>query len=380
MSASYPNSAHAFGTKSDGPGNTILAAHINDLQLEVTAIEQDLIAGVPVARGGTGNTSLTANRVLLGNGSSAIAVAGAGTAGQILTSNGASAPTFQDASTNFARTFPQARLSLTTGNPFPTADVTAATMLYYALYGGNQIGLYTGTSWQAFTIVELSIAVPATTNQMYDVFVDYNSGTPILALTAWTNDSTRATALTLQDGVLVKTGSTGQRYVGCMRTTAVSGQTEDSFANRFVWNYYHQDERPLRILEATDSWAYTTATWRQARGQAANQVAFIVGVAGALLKADVLAFANNAGGATAVAVAVGLDSVTAPTANQLGRGQYVDGTHVTQIAASLRAYPAEGYHYAAWLEYSAASGTTTWYGDNGDATLWQAGLQGTIRG
>lgn len=95
MPASYPSSAKTFTTKSDGAGNTILAAHINDVQVEITAIEQDLLAGLPVARGGTGNTTLTANRVLLGNGTSAVAVAGAGTTGQVLTSNGASAPTFQ---------------------------------------------------------------------------------------------------------------------------------------------------------------------------------------------------------------------------------------------------------------------------------------------
>lgn len=94
MPASYPSSVKVFTTKSDGPGNTILAAHINDLQLEVSAMETDLLAGLPVGRGGTGGTTLTANRVLLGNGSSAIAVAGAGTAGEVLTSNGASAPTF----------------------------------------------------------------------------------------------------------------------------------------------------------------------------------------------------------------------------------------------------------------------------------------------
>lgn len=96
MPASYPSASKVFTTKSDGPGNTILAAHINDLQLEVSAIETDLIAGLPVTRGGTGNLSLTANRVLLGNGASGIAVAGAGTNPQTLVSNGASAPTFQD--------------------------------------------------------------------------------------------------------------------------------------------------------------------------------------------------------------------------------------------------------------------------------------------
>lgn len=70
MPASYPTSAKAFTTKVDGPGNTILAAHVNDLQNEVTAVETDLIAGLPVARGGTGLTAPgAAGNVLTSDGS-----------------------------------------------------------------------------------------------------------------------------------------------------------------------------------------------------------------------------------------------------------------------------------------------------------------------
>lgn len=51
---------------------------------------------LPVGSGGTGQTTLTAHGVLIGNGSSAVAATGAGTTGQCLTSNGASSdPTFQ---------------------------------------------------------------------------------------------------------------------------------------------------------------------------------------------------------------------------------------------------------------------------------------------
>ena len=42
----------------------------------------------PVANGGTGATSLTANNVLLGNGTSAVQVVAPGTSGNVLTSNG----------------------------------------------------------------------------------------------------------------------------------------------------------------------------------------------------------------------------------------------------------------------------------------------------
>lgn len=70
MPASYPNSAKSFTTKSNG--GTIDASHVNDLQLEVSAIETDLINGLPIARGGTGLTSLTANRIPYGNGTGAL--------------------------------------------------------------------------------------------------------------------------------------------------------------------------------------------------------------------------------------------------------------------------------------------------------------------
>jgi hypothetical protein len=43
---------------------------------------------LPVANGGTGATSLTANNVLLGNGTSAVQVVAPGTSGNVLTSNG----------------------------------------------------------------------------------------------------------------------------------------------------------------------------------------------------------------------------------------------------------------------------------------------------
>ena len=61
MPASYPTSAKTFATITNN--DTSDASQINEPREEITAIEQDLIAGLPVARGGTGATSLTANRV-----------------------------------------------------------------------------------------------------------------------------------------------------------------------------------------------------------------------------------------------------------------------------------------------------------------------------
>lgn len=59
----------------------------------------DVSGTLPVGNGGTGATSLTVHGVVVGNSTSAVNVTAAGTAGQVLTSNGASAdPTFQTTS------------------------------------------------------------------------------------------------------------------------------------------------------------------------------------------------------------------------------------------------------------------------------------------
>lgn len=53
------------------------------------------VSGIlPVANGGTGASSLTANQLLLGNGTSAVTTVSGGTTNQVLTSNGSSAPAF----------------------------------------------------------------------------------------------------------------------------------------------------------------------------------------------------------------------------------------------------------------------------------------------
>lgn len=262
------------------------------------------------------------------------------------------------------------RLTLTSGTPFTTANVTAATTLYFTPYAGDQIALYNGTTWDLITFAEISIAVPATTSTMYDVFVYNSGGTATLELLAWTNDTTRATALVLQNGVLCKTGALTRRYVGSMRTTTVSGQTEVSDKRVFVWNYYNRLTRFLKAQEATASWTYTTATWRAVNGGTTvgtSRVEIIIGWAEVEVEAKAYGLSSNA--STLAASGVGIDSTSANSA--LAQGQTAGGTISLQLAL-YSGYPAVGYHFVQWLEISAATGTTTWWSTQ--ATFTQAGL------
>ena len=54
-------------------------------QLDAT---DGLSGAVPVANGGTGQSSLTANNLVAGNGTSAVSLIAPGTSGNVLTSNG----------------------------------------------------------------------------------------------------------------------------------------------------------------------------------------------------------------------------------------------------------------------------------------------------
>ncbi len=272
------------------------------------------------------------------------------------------------------------RLTLTTGTPVTTADVTAATTVYWTPYNGNSCALYDGSaSWTIRSFSETSIALGAdAADTNYDVFAYDNSGTLAIERLAWTNNTTRATSLALQNGVLVKSGATTRRYVGTYRTTSVVGQTEDSVLLRLVWNYHNRVRRALRVTDATASWNYTTATVRQARNAATNWVQIVVGWAEALVDLTVIAHAENTDVGVDIVAGIGEDTMATIHANNIGR--YVETPAVgavVQIKGQLQKNPTVGYHFYGWLEYSEAVGTTTWYGSPG---LLVSGLTGWIEG
>lgn len=275
------------------------------------------------------------------------------------------------------------RLTLTSGTPVTTADVTAAETIYFAPIGGGKLSLYDGSAnWKTYTFTELSIDVPDVTG-VHDVFVYDNSGTPTLEVLVWTNDTTRATALTTQNGVLVKTGATTRRYLGTFySTTAGNGQTEDSFANRYLWNYYNRRVRPMRsALETTDTWPYSTATIRQANANTANQLNFVIGYSEDEVSANVVCSVANSNAGVEVEVLIGLDATNAQVANAINSVVTTAAAdRIHNVHASWRGFPGIGKHYLSWLEYSVATLTTTWYGDAGQPTRTQSGISGVMMG
>lgn len=273
------------------------------------------------------------------------------------------------------------RLTLLTGNPLPTTDFLAATTVYWSPYKGNRVALYNGSTWELVRALELSIAVPAVANQMYDVWVYNNAGVPTLELSAWASDVTRTTLPVAQDGVYCKTGALTRRYVGSFRTTAVAGQTEDSLAKRHLWNYYHRALRVLRVNETADTYTYATATMRQANANAANQLAVVVGIAEVAIQVETrVTWAHSAIGGFLI-TSIGEDSTTTTAVGTQISTTVTDAAGTFKVSqASLRKYPAIGYHVYPWLE-QASGATATITGDNGAINTGpQSGISGVIEG
>lgn len=299
----------------------------------------------------------------------------------------------------------QHRLSLTTAVPVTVSDVTAATTLYMTPDKGNGIVNFDGTYWDLVAQAELSMALSSDSGhtgyhqsgKLFDVFYFDDSGTKRIGTgPAWTNDTTRASAISRLNGVYVNTSSMTVRfgsasgntvtvaasrgtYLGTIYCTA-NGQTEDSLAKRFVWNAYNRRPRAMKAVDTTDSWTYSTATWRQANNSTANQLDFVRGLNEDAVEAVALALpSSSAGGAILVATGIGLDTVTANSAQITNSPNMHASSTVYSASAFYKDAPGLGRHYLAWLEYSQASGTTTWRGDDGQSeNIRQTGITGTV--
>lgn len=302
--------------------------------------------------------------------------------------------------TALEKTIPQCgRLTLTTSLPVTTADVTGATTVYFTPYKGNVLSLYDGDTWIPFLFAEMSqLTTDATkspaavaNNSNYDIFVWNDAGT--LRATrgpAWTSDTARGTGagtteLEALEGryvnkIAITNGPAAQRglYVGTVRSDG-SAQINDSMAKRHVWNNFNRKVRPMYVLEATDSWTYTTATIRQVNGSAANQLDMVVGLSEDAVSATAVASASNGTAGVEMQTMIGLDSTSAMATGCIkGHNVTQVGTVVYTTPAHLKTFVGIGRHYLAWLEYSAASGTTTWVGDAGAPPRVQSGITGEL--
>lgn len=302
---------------------------------------------------------------------------------------------------------PGHRLTLTSATPVLPSDVTGASTIYLTPWLHNRISLWDGSQWTLAEFDEVSQALSdatkspaaAGTSSAYDLFAWLDGATPRCTRgPAWSSVTSRGTGagtteLEQIDGVWVNKINISNgpearkgRYMGSIVT---DGSTQLSMmfaptpaaggtANRLdVWNMYNRVDVASLCRDSTNSWDYTTATIRSANAAAASGVAqritFMRGMNEDKINAAYHAVVGQDGG-FAVKAGIGLDATDAFHGLPGTTAGDSDLARPRSLIGVYRGLPGLGQHFVNANEYSEASGTTRWFGDNNAPTLTQSGL------
>ena len=272
---------------------------------------------------------------------------------------------------------PQGRLTLAGGTPVMTTTIAGGNTIYYTAYVGRNVPIWNGSAFvqidlggdisQATTDAAHSPAACAA-NSTYDLFVWLNGSTPTLSRgPAWSSATVRACALTRTDGFWTNASAITNgpaigygTWVGTIQTngfstvdfifgTAASG---GGISTLNVWNYYNRVSVGTSVVDSGATYTYASATIRQARASATNQINFVVGLIEDSIDVTAINTSPNASGSVA-SVGVGLNSITAfvsTPANSFYGGAMLSRSIVL---------PTLGSNYVAALEQSPAAASLT---------------------
>lgn len=340
-----------------GTANQITVTNGNGVSGNPTlATPQDIHTGASPTFVGANFSGLTASRAVVTDGSKNLS-SSAVTSTELGYVSGVTSAIQTQLNTN-TRFVSNGRLSLSSSDPHPDTDVTAATILYFIPYDGNLISLYDGSTWAVYSMsAAISLTPTLAANKNYDVFVYNNAGTLTLELSAaWTDDVTRADALTQVNGIYVKSSATTRRWVGTIRSTSAS-KMEDSKARRLVWNYYNRRNRH-NSGSVSSSHVYNAATARPWNNDTTIRSDFVLGEIDLLILSCGGAHKASALG-NACLVHLAVDSTTAVADFEIGgyAGIY-DAHYLYGSAVGAKQMPL-GYHYIQAMQYSNAVANNT---------------------
>ena len=326
-----------------------------------------------------------------------------------VTDNSGNLKTITGSATFSGLAFP-GRLTPSSTLAIPTSDNVAVTSIYY-LPAPNAVGyyvpVYNGSSFQGYSITSSGLTLTLNTSnhlsgKLYDVFAIVSSNTLTLATgPAWTSTTARSQAITQATGniwtnstsMTAYNGSTSYSvaqyqgtYLGTFYASA-NGQTSIKFGQTAaaggsapfcgIWNMYNRACGGFSIYDSTSNWAYTTATWREtnvASGQGGNQFGYVIGLAGDAVTGTATVRVSNSTAGVLVIAGLTPNSVTTVNANGGGFSAslvFIPGVNYGEtITATCNPTPAAGYNYIAEMEYSTATGTTTWSANAVNFTFW----------
>jgi hypothetical protein len=307
---------------------------------------------------------------------------------------------------------PQGRLSLVSGVPVSASDVTGATSIYYVPAVGSYVPVFDGTAFRARDIgAQVTHALTSNTGHtlyqaagaVYDEWLFWDGSAvklgngPSWAVGAVAGSTTArgtgagSTELEMHQGFLVNKNSMQVRwgagagdittvparqatFVGSFSPTA-HGQATDTRAKRLMFNAYNKADRAMRIQDPANTWTYSVSAYRQANGNAANQLEFLSGLAGVAVHAHLSAVAfSSTATHRGVFSAIGLDGLTVPEDTTTAFTYVTEQSQ--QLLATYDGVPGLGLHRLVWLEFGGGTDVQTWFGTNNGGALVRTGLFG----
>lgn len=280
---------------------------------------------------------------------------------------------------------PQGYLTLTSGTPVITGDVTAATSIFYTPDEGDRAPISTdGATFKMRQFSELTLALVSNhlASTIYDVFLFDNSGAITIGTgPAWNNSGAGTGArgtgagttelqrvhglLTNKNSMTIRNGSTTYTvaanqgmYVGSILIDSSAGQISchRSYGQSrtwSVWNRYNRKQVILKVGDNTASWTYNSSTIRVSNNNSANNLTWFTGLPEEIGTFDFIQRINNpegTAGATAT-IGIGYNSTTAFSGTQANTGLNTStNTFLINFPARYIAPPALGINTITALE------------------------------
>lgn len=308
---------------------------------------------------------------------------------------------------------PQGRLTLSTGTPVMTGDVSAATTVYYTPYIGDDVPIYNGTTFLPQSIVselQLTLTSSHVANNIYDFFIFSNSGVVTLgtgptwsagtagsitagscargtgvggaALSRVQGLLTNAVSMSIRygDGTTTATVDANQAtYVGSMYVDGTNGQVSylPSYGQSRkcgIWNAYNRVPIVLKAGDGTANWNYSSTTPRASNGSSANNITVFCGLAEEAIKLEIdqrTSCTDNGTGNSGARIGIGWNS-TSSFSGQVGVSAF-QGASSPIIATPTGRYkqvPSLGINVVTSLEAGLGGApTNTFYGTEANMLL-----------
>jgi hypothetical protein len=243
----------------------------------------------------------------------------------------------------------QFRISTSTTDPL--AEGISQT-IYLHPHLGNRISLFNGSTWEAkqFSSSLALNAATVTANINYDIFAYLNGSTLSFESVAWSNNTSRGTEISLQDGVYCKINDKTRRYLGSVRK--ISSSFYNDYSRRLVFNAYNRVKRLNMTLGNFNSWSLTPSNNYSFVNSIVPTIRFLYGLP-EMLDANINLFVQLPGGVRSSYQLILLDQAYSEEAkannniflggteeiiydrnskiNAIGQGFYIDGDYTDFI-------------------------------------------------